>query len=602
MKNKAKIALAAPKIRLACPEYNAKLFADCARSANLSSADIILFPELSLTGATCGNLFRQEVLTEAALSALLLFMEETRELEVMSFVGLPMKIDGEVYNCVAAVSEGEILGITASGHESGAFSAIPKSGKMINVNGANVRVGRDLIYTDDATRANIFVKIGEDNAFSADGVNIILNPAAMTEYIGLSAKRRSYAKAVSCGMNVPFVICGAGEGESGTDGIYAAPRLVAQGENVTEEAELFSEEILYSTVDLSPAKKYSSPKAVANEPVMRSPFIPTDVGERDAACKLALEIQSRALAERAKRAYASTLVLGVSGGLDSTLAVLVAAGAMDILGRDRKNVIAITMPCFGTTERTKSNALELASQLGCSVRTIDIKAAVNQHFADISHDPQKFDVVYENSQARERTQILMDIANAEGGMVVGTGDLSELALGFATYNGDHMSMYCVNGSVPKTLMRAIIAYAASLAMSGGNETLANTLTDIIETPVSPELLPVEGGENKQHTESIVGPYELHDFFLYYTVKFGYSPSKILAMAVSVFPEYERAEIQKYLNVFVRRFFSQQFKRSCLPDGPRVTEISLSPRTSWTMPSDVSSEIWQNNLALGVNNE
>jgi len=275
--------------------------------------------------------------------------------------------------------------------------------------------------------------------------------------------------------------------------------------------------------------------------------------------------------------------------------VLVAARAMDILKRSRENVIAITMPCFGTTERTKSNALALAEELGCSVRTIDIKKAVNQHFEDISHDKNNYDVVYENAQARERTQILMDIANAEGGLVIGTGDLSELALGFATYNGDHMSMYCVNGSVPKTLMRAMIRHEAALAETKGQPRLSKVLFDVVNTPISPELLPTEDGENKQHTESIVGPYELHDFFLYYTVKYGYSPKRILELSTSVFDEYGAEEIKGYLDNFVRRFFSQQFKRSCLPDGPRVTEISLSPRGAWQMPSDVSSGLWREEL-------
>jgi NAD+ synthase (glutamine-hydrolysing) len=268
---------------------------------------------------------------------------------------------------------------------------------------------------------------------------------------------------------------------------------------------------------------------------------------------------------------------------------------MDIAGCSRKNVIAITMPCFGTTERTKGNALVLADELGCSVRTIDIKAAVNQHFKDISHDETNYDVVYENAQARERTQILMDVANAEGGMVVGTGDLSELALGFATYNGDHMSMYCVNGSVPKTLMRAMIRHIADVSGKAGKNTLSEVLLDIINTPVSPELLPLCDGENNQHTEKIVGPYELHDFFLYYTVKYGYSPKKIFELATSVFTDYSQDDIRSYLDVFVRRFFSQQFKRSCLPDGPRVTEISLSPRGAWQMPSDVSSTVWRTSL-------
>ncbi len=589
MKNTVKIALAAPKISLCDPEYNARICAECAREADAAGADIIVFPELTLSGATCGDLYLQELLTEKCESALKIFTDEVRELDVMSFIGLPLASSGAVYNAVAAVSYGELLGVTASGAYSRVFSPIPAKGKKINLLGSRVELARDLVYTDEKSGAAIFVKVGDDEAYSRDYVNIILNPAAMAEYIGLAEKRREYAEQVSARLGLNLVICGAGEGESGTDGVYAAPRIVASAGKIVGEAELFSKELLYSEVDIKPYK--TEVLSRGEEGVMRYPFIPENTDERESACSLALEIQARALAARAERAYAKTLVIGVSGGLDSTLAVLVCAKAAALLGRDRSSVIAITMPCFGTTERTKSNALALAEGLGCSVRTIDIKAAVNQHFADISHDADNYNVVYENAQARERTQILMDIANAENGMVVGTGDLSELALGFATYNGDHMSMYAVNASVPKTLMREIIAYSARSLESAGSPQLASVLFDVINTPVSPELLPVSGGENGQHTEEIVGPYELHDFFLYYTVSFGLSPRKILSLAAEAFPEYKQADIKGYLKIFFRRFISQQFKRSCLPDGPRVTKISLSPRSSWHMPSDAASKIW-----------
>lgn len=595
MKNKVKIAVASPKIRLCDPEYNAKLCVDCALEANSLGADIIVFPELVLTGATLGDIYFQETLAKRVDKALREYIKETSQLGIMSFIGLPLRSDSALYNTVVCVSEGKIIGVSVSGLLSRHFEPLAKDGRKVLVAGMTAECGRDLIYTDKETGANIFVKVGEDNAFSCDGVNIILNPIAMTEYVGLASSRRAYAEDVSSELGVCFVIAGAGEGESGTDGIYAAPRLVASYGKTVAESPLFDEKILYSEVELKKARRKDENDTAAEEEVCRYPFIPSGDDERREACELALEIQARSLALRIERAYAKCAVIGVSGGLDSTLAVLAAAKAMDILGRDRKCVIAITMPCFGTTERTKCNALSLAEELGCSVTTIDIKNAVNQHFADISHDKNNYDVVYENAQARERTQILMDVANAEGGLVVGTGDLSELALGFATYNGDHMSMYCVNGSVPKTLMRAIIAHAAYSAEQNGNHTLAKVLTDIINTPVSPELLPVEDGENKQHTEKIVGPYELHDFFLYYTVKYGYSPKKILELASTVFTEYKENEIREYLKIFVRRFFSQQFKRSCLPDGPRVTEISLSPRGAWQMPSDVSSKIFLETL-------
>lgn len=594
MKNRIKIAAASPEIKLCNPEYNARVCAECARLAEDNGADIIVFPELTLTGATASDLFFQELLLDAAESALELYIKETAELSVMSFIGLPVRSDGAVYNAVACVSEGEIIGVTASGEAARHFVPSPRSSIEISIAGCKTELGRNLIYTDEQTRADIFVKVGADNAFSVDGVDVILNPTAEPEYVGLARERELYARVVSRELGIAFVTVGAGVGESGTDGIYASARLVAQGGEIIGESKLFDDGILYAELDLKNKKK-SEPLSIPEQTPRRFPFVPDEECERREACALALEIQSRALAKRIERAYGKCAVIGVSGGLDSTLALLVSARAMDILGRERSGVVAITMPCFGTTERTKNNALLLAEELGCTVRTIDIKSAVNQHFADISHDAEKYDVVYENAQARERTQILMDIANAEGGLVIGTGDLSELALGFATYNGDHMSMYCVNGSVPKTFMREIIRYAAECEAEGGAQRLSDALLDVINTPVSPELLPTKDGECEQHTESIVGPYELHDFFLYYTVKYGYSPSKILALAESVFGDYDKNDVKTYLDVFVRRFFSQQFKRSCLPDGPRVTEIALSPRGSWQMPSDVSGALWRENI-------
>lgn len=596
MEKKIKIALASPKIRLCDTYFNGELLIKEAKAAADKGANIICFPELSLTGATAKDLFFQEALASSALDALRCFAKETASLEIMSFVGLPLLFGEELYNAVAVVSRGEILGISASGLSDRHFSSVPDCGSVVNIDGEDIEVGRNLIFTESVTGAEIFVKIGEDNAWSSDGVDLILNPIAMPEYCGLSAPRREYVSLVSSDFGVPFAMVGAGEGESGTDGIYAGPRLVGYGGEVVCESRLFDTEILYA--DLSLGRYKSAEKAEtaeSKEAVLRSPFIPEDSEERKETFELALEIQARSLAGRMERAYAKSAVIGVSGGLDSTLALLVCARACDILGRGRDSVIAITMPCFGTTERTKSNALVLAEELGCSLKTIDIKAAVTQHFKDISHDEGCYDVVYENAQARERTQILMDVANAAGGMVIGTGDLSELALGFATYNGDHMSMYCVNGSVPKTLMRAMIAHFAKKAMDEGREKLSRVLTDVIETPVSPELLPSDGVENKQHTETIVGPYELHDFFLYYTVKYGWSPKRILNEAKKIFTEYKSEDIKSYLKIFIKRFISQQFKRSCLPDGPRVTEISLSPRGAWQMPSDAAQAVWLKNL-------
>ena len=593
-KSKLKIAVASPKIKLCDPEYNLGLCIECAKEAEAAGADVLVFPELTLTGATAGDLYFQEVLTDAAESALLQYVDKTKQLSVMSFIGLPVRASNGVVNAVACVSEGDIIGISVAADPASGF-VLPTEQK-ISLGSHSVDIGRGLIYTDDATRANIFVMVGGDTALPKDRVNVIINPTSMPEYIGLKKKRQEYATDLSASLGVCYVMAGASDGESGTDGIYASPRLVARCGEILAESELFDTEILYAEVDLGAYAVQKTREDVSCDAVKKFPFIPDGENEKNEAATLALELQSRALALRMQRAYAARAVIGVSGGLDSTLALLVCAQAMDLLGRDRSNIIAITMPCFGTTERTKSNALALAEELGCTARTIDIKAAVNQHFLDISHNENDYNVVYENAQARERTQILMDVANAENGLVIGTGDLSELALGFATYNGDHMSMYAVNASVPKTLMREIILNAATRAKFDGKERLSAVLRDVVETPVSPELLPTENGENNQHTEAIVGPYELHDFFLYYTVKFGYSPRKILDLAKEAFPERDPEQIRGYLDGFVRRFFAQQFKRSCLPDGPRVTEISLSPRGAWKMPSDVASTVWRNSIA------
>ena len=594
MKTKTKIALATPKIRLCDPSYNVDLCIALAKEAEAAGADIILFPELTVTGATAGDLFFQERLITASEEALKRYIENTAELEVMSFIGAPVLYEGIIYNAVLCISEGEILGISAKGTPSRQFAAM--TGDLeINYLGQETTIGRSLVYSDDETNANIFVKVGTDTAISSDNVNLILNPTSEPEYIGARDTRRELAILTSGELGVSFAMCSAGIGESGTDGIFSGARLVAQSGSIISETEPFDEaEISFTTLCLKHNKTKDMSALYEKKPVTAHPFIPADPDKRSEAIELALEIQARSLALRIERSYSKCVVIGVSGGLDSTLAVLVCARAMDFLGRPHENVIAITMPCFGTTERTKSNALALAEELSCTVRTIDSKKSVNQHFIDIAQAGDVYDVVYENAQARERTQILMDVANKEGGLVVGTGDLSELALGFATYNGDHMSMYGVNASVPKTLMREMICYFADVYAKEGKSRLSKVLYDVVNTPVSPELLPTKDGENSQHTESIVGPYELHDFFLYYTVKFGLSPSKILDIARGVF-EYSEEEIKKYLGVFVRRFFTQQFKRSCLPDGPRVTEISLSPRISWQMPSDVSAALWQSDI-------
>ena len=619
-----KIALASPKIRVADTAANAKAAIDLAKCAADAGAKVIVFPELTLTGATAGDLFYQKTLILGAQTALKEYIDATAELEIVSFVGLPVASLDRLYNGVAAISHGRLLGVSVASHGSAHFAPAPENPEYINLAGLDTVLGDCLIYENDHLPAlRIFVEIGADatgvippsSYASLAGANLIVNPVSEAEYLGAADARFDRARAASARLRSAYAIVGAGEGESGTDGVYSAPKIVAENGKVFLNAEPFSDELAFAEIDLEEIEilrrrngEFREASAEGFEfvdfslkaemtditfPPERLPFVPSCEKKKKEACALALDLQAHALAGRVERAYAKCCVIGVSGGLDSTLAVLAAARAMDTLGRDRSGVIAVTMPCFGTTERTKSNALALAELLGCSVRTIDIKKAVSVHFEDISHPANKYDVVYENSQARERTQVLMDLANAEGGIVVGTGDLSELALGFATYNGDQMSMYGINSSIPKTLMRAIIMNAADEADSRGECELAIVLRDVVETPVSPELLPAEDGENKQHTETIVGPYELHDFFLWYAVGYGYSKEKILRLAEAAFAtDYKTEEIRKYLDIFFSRFFSQQFKRSCMPDGPRVTKISLSPRGAWSMPSDCSASLWK----------
>ncbi len=610
-----KIALSSPKIRVADADYNAGLCIDAARSAAEENTNILLFPELTISSATAGDLFLQSAFIDKCREALMNFVKETAELDLISFVGFPLAYGSKLYDAVAAVSHGEILAISTRLSDTGKYFASFGEAEYIKLGDISCLAGENIVYSFKGAR--IFVEIGKDaslaippSRFAAEsGANIILGAMAYPEYLSLSEREERRIIAVSDSLSCVYAVCSAGEGESGTDGVYAGRRVICELGETVAAAQLFSEETVYGVVDTEKADALRRERAdfdsllrgfavvdfsleekeVNPAPPSRFPFIPDMQEKREAAAELALSIQAHALAGRIERARAKCCIIGVSGGLDSTLAVLVCAKAMELLGRDKKSVIAITMPCFGTSERTKSNALALAEELGLSVRTIDIKAAVNQHFSDIGQDSDRYDVVYENAQARERTQILMDVANMEGGLVVGTGDLSELALGFATYNGDQMSMYSVNGSVPKTLMREIIRYSAKAAYKKGRETLAKVLLDVIETPVSPELLPTENGkENAQYTETIVGPYELHDFFLYYTVKYGFSQNKVKRLALLAFDgKYTEGEVSECLDKFLKRFTTQQFKRSAMPDGPLVTEISLSPRGAFSMPSDAS---------------
>ena len=607
-----KIALASPAVRVGDIDKTLEFCIANAKEAAEGGANILLFPELTLSSATAGDLFLQDAFIDKCLVSLKKFAEETASLDLISFIGFPYKAGSSLYSAVAAVSHGELLGVSTGGGDGKYFSSFGEAIRR-DVLGGSVPIGENIIYSFG--EAKIFVEVGLDallpitpsSVAASAGANIILGAMAYPEYLTLAEREERRALALSDSLAVSYAVASASVGESGTDGLYAGRRLIAEEGRFILNAPLFSEEIFYGVIDtqrtMALRKKRDGfdslcrgfetvnftleERAVEPSAPSKFPFIPDTPEKREAASELALNIQARSLAKRMERAGAKKCVIGVSGGLDSTLAVLVCEKAVEILGRDKKDVIAITMPSFGTSERTKSNALALAEELGLTVKTIDIKAAVEQHFADIEQPEGVYDVVYENSQARERTQVLMDIANKEGGIVVGTGDLSELALGFATYNGDQMSMYSVNGSIPKTLMREIIRYSAKAAYKNGREILARVLLDVIETPVSPELLPTEDGkENTQHTESIVGPYELHDFFIYYTVKYGFSEQKVKRLALLAFGDkYSEDEVGAYLRKLLSRLVTQQFKRSCMPDGPVVTEISFSPRGAFRLPSD-----------------
>lgn len=611
-----RIALAEPKIKLACPMENAQLCTKAAERAAEAGAALVVFSELALTGATAGDLYLHKPLISASLAALADYAAKTAGLNILSLIGLPLAADGKLYNCAAAVYGGEILAVIPKSKGEGCFTDAPAALSFVGLFDASVPFGRDIILTaENCPEFSVSVSVGEGE-FPCPA-NICVNMSASAELIGSARYTETMIKALSYKNSCTAVYVGAGSGESGTDFIYSARRVAYQGERLLARSADFSdEELVFAECDLQmssydklkrgvPEKSEASAnvsfdiqpvETEIRQPQPKSPFVPQCPSELEKRCDKILEIQARGLAKRLERSYSRRAVIGVSGGLDSTLALLVCARAMDILGRGIENIIAVTMPCFGTSERTKSNAELLCEALKTDFRTVDIKESVTLHFSDIGHDPEKLDVVYENSQARERTQVLMDIANSAEGLVVGTGDLSELALGFATYNGDHMSMYGINAGVPKTMMRAMIAHIAEKYERSGNKSISDILMDILNTPISPELLPAKDGEIAQCTEGIVGPYELHDYFIYYTVRYGFSPKKILRIAEASFKGiYEPQVIKSWLKIFLKRFFSSQFKRSCLPDGAAIGSVSLSPRGVFTMPSDASAALWLSEL-------
>jgi NAD+ synthetase len=619
-----KVAAATPSIKVADCGYNANAVAELMVQAEKQGVGAAVFPELCLTGYTCGDLFRDRTLIHAAQDALAYVLEQSRNRNLIAVVGLPLACGADLYNAAAVICRGRLLGLAAKSsipnysefYEARHFTPAPEY-REVTVCGQTVPLGNSLIFScERMPELVIGVEICEDlwvacppsSRLAQCGATLILNPSASDEIIGKAPYRRDLVKSHSARLISAYVYADAGEGESSTDLVYSGHNVIAENGTVLTESKHFTTGLTVADVDLQRMQQerlrtttwsnagqtheitfdLEIPDFELERKFPALPFVPGDTKDLSERCEMILSLQANGLKTRLKHTGAKNAVLGISGGLDSTLALLVAVHAFDLLNLDRAGIRAVSMPGFGTTGRTKSNAQQLAELLGVTYREIAINDSVNQHFKDISHDPEKHDVTYENSQARERTQILMDLANQYGGLVIGTGDLSELALGWATYNGDHMSMYAVNCSIPKTLVRHLVHHVAVTS----SEELCAILEDILATPVSPELLPPVDGVISQKTESIVGPYELHDFFLYYMLRFGFTPGKIYRMAQRAFAgTYDGAEIKKWLAIFYRRFFAQQFKRSCLPDGPKVGSVTLSPRGDWRMPSDASARLW-----------
>ncbi len=620
-----KVAAATPEIHVADCVFNADNILSLCREANEKGVQAIGFPELCLTGYTCSDLFLHDILLNSAKEQLLRIAEETAEMDMLIVVGLPVRVGGTLYNCAAFLHKGSILGMIPKRnipnytefYELRHFTeADDDTEEYLEWNGQEFCIDPNQIFCcTDMPEFAVSAEICEDlwvpNPPSSDlataGATILFNLSASDEIIGKAAYRRNLVCMQSGRGLCGYIYCDAGQGESSTDLVFAGHNVIAENGTLLAQSPRFTTGLTISEIDVTRLTYERRRQNTFREgyvsrvwfdmelretqltrPIAQTPFVPSNKDDLAERCEEILTLQATGLATRIRHAHAKTAVVGLSGGLDSALALIVTVHAFDLLGRDRKDIIAITMPCFGTTSRTKNNALTLAAAYGTTCRTIEIGASVTQHFIDIGHDMEDHSVTFENGQARERTQVLMDVANKTGGMVIGTGDLSELALGWATYNGDHMSMYGVNGSIPKTLVRYLTAYEAERA---GGET-GRVLRDVLATPVSPELLPPKDGEISQKTEELVGPYELHDFFLYYLLRFGMEPKKIFRLAQQAFAgTYDDATIKKWLTTFVRRFFIQQFKRSCLPDGPKVGTVTLSPRGDWRMPSDAVSALW-----------
>lgn len=629
-----KVAAVTPKIKVGDTSFNTKSIIDALDKAYAEGIKCLVFPELCITSYTCQDLFFQRALIDSALKSLFEIAEASRDKKILFAVGLPILKDGKLFNCAAVIYNGSILGFVPKSslpnynefYEARHFAPAPEKNTSIRINSKDYPFGKKLIFCcEEMEEFKFSVEICEDlwapcpqsNSHALAGATVIGNLSASDEVIEKDKYRLSLVANQSARLISGYIYASAGDGESTQDMVFSGHNIIAENGSVLKQSVLFKNEMTVTELDL---QKLTSERAkmstfftsgseayeyiyfsmpIQDTPLTRfyakAPFIPSSTDERNYRCDLILQMQAQGLKKRLEHTNSKTLVLGISGGLDSSLAILVCVMALDLLNRPHSDIIAVTMPCFGTTRRTKSNAEILCRALGVTFKEIDITDSVRQHFKDIGHDESNHNVVYENGQARERTKVLMNVANQENGLVVGTGDLSELALGWATYNGDHMSMYGVNASVPKTLIRHIVKYYADTC---GYEPLSKVLIDILDTPVSPELLPTdERKENMtQKTEDLVGPYELHDFFLYYAIRFGFKPSKVLRLAAYAFGnDYSIDTVKKWLSTFYRRFFSQQFKRSCLPDGAKIGSVTLSPRGDFRMPSDAVWEVWKKDL-------
>ncbi len=630
-----KTAAATPDIKVADCEYNASKICELIDEANNNQVDLIVFPELCLTGYTCSDLFWQSLLLDNAKKQLIAIARHTEFREVMAVIGLPFEIEGKLYNVAAVLHRGHILGMVpkknlpnysefyeARHFTEGFYEAIDiKIGNDIVPCGMNILfkgINLDKFILGIEICEDLWVPNPPSIAHAMAGATVIANLSASDETTGKSLYRRELVSGQAARLVCGYVYSDAGEGESSTDLVFAGHNIIAENGNIINESERFMNQTVMADIDLdrivNERRKMTTFGRISSEgyriiefridekykqnikitrKIDSMPFVPQNISDRNRRCEEILSIQAMGLKKRLKHTNSKSAVIGISGGLDSTLALLVTVRAFDSLFLDRKDIITVTMPGFGTTDRTYTNAIELIRRLGTTLKEINISKEVLLHFEDIEHDVNIQDVTYENAQARIRTLLLMNLANQYGGLVIGTGDMSELALGWATYNGDHMSMYGVNASVPKTLVRHLVKYYSD---SCNDSKLSEILIDVLDTPVSPELLPPENGEISQKTEDLVGPYELHDFYLYYTLRLGYTPKKVMFLAENAFNnQYDKDTILKWLRTFYRRFFAQQFKRSCLPDGPKVGSVAVSPRGDLRMPSDAVVREWLQEL-------